>query len=140
MPFCLPQKQARSLSCLSGAAMQLLAELPREADSDYCFAGRDGGPRSDLKKPWAQICHHANLMGLRLHDLRHSNASIAAGAGVSLHTIGTLLGHSQPQTTQRYAHLANDPLRRAVDSIAAHLAATMGGRDGAEIVPLRRPK
>lgn len=133
-------KTCKKAVVLSGASLQLLSDLPREAESAFCFPGRDGAARSDLKKPWAAICAHARLEGLRLHDLRHSNASIAAGAGVSLHTIGAILGHSQPSTTQRYAHLANDPLRVAVDRVAAHLASTMDGASTGEVVPLRRTR
>ena len=68
----------------------------------------------------------AGLEGVRLHDLRHTNASFGAAAGLGLPIIGKLLGHSQASTTQRYAHLADDPLRRAADRIGADLARAMG--------------
>jgi len=63
---------------------------------------------------------------VRLHDLRHNFAAFGAGGGLGLPIIGKLLGHSQPQTTARYAHLDNDPLRRAANTIGAELAAAMG--------------
>ncbi len=76
------------------------------------------------------------LLDVRLHDLRHSYAAMGAGLGESLHMIGSLLGHSQAGTTQRYAHLSEDPRRAAADRISGHLAAAMAGKSG-EVVPLR---
>jgi site-specific recombinase XerD len=60
-----------------------------------------------------------------LHDLRHSFASFGAGAGLSLQMIGNMLGHTQAQTTARYAHLAADPVKRATDAVTATIAAAM---------------
>ena len=82
-------------------------------------------PRADLKKPWLAIQRHAGLEGVRLHDLRHTFASIGAGASLGLPLVGKLLGHTQPATTARYAHLDADPLRRATDLIGAQLAAAL---------------
>ncbi len=66
------------------------------------------------------------LMDLRLHDLRHSFASIAVGGGMSLPMIGKLLGHTQTTTTARYAHLADNPLKEANDAIGNRLQGLMG--------------
>jgi site-specific recombinase XerD len=77
---------------------------------------------------------------VRLHDLRHSFASIGAGASMGLPVIGKLLGHSQAATTHRYAHLDADPLRRAVDTIGATISAAMDGNKGGEVLPLPRAK
>jgi len=71
----------------------------------------------------------ALLNDVRVHDLRHSFASVAAGTGMSLPMIGKLLGHSQPVTTARYAHLAADPIREASNLIGAELIAAMHGRE-----------
>jgi integrase len=65
---------------------------------------------------------------VRIHDLRHTHASYGAGAGFGLPIIGKLLGHSHPATTARYAHLDNDPLRRASEQIAETISAAMGDR------------
>ena len=95
---------------------------------------KDDRPRADLKKPWEAIRRHAQLDGVRLHDLRHTFASIGAGASLGLPVVGRLLGHSQPQTTARYAHLDADPLRRAANIIGDHLSAALQGK------PAKTPK
>ena len=77
------------------------------------------------------------LEGLRLHDLRHNFASFGAGGGMGLPIIGKLLGHSQPATTQRYAHLDADPLRRASNTIGNTIAAAMGEAQTGEVISLR---
>jgi integrase len=111
---------------LNAPALQVLAGLPRAAD--YVIAGNDPTkPRADLSKPWRMVRDRAGLPGVRLHDLRHSFASFGAGAGLGLPIIGKLLGHAQPSTIQRYAHLHDDPLRRASDRIGNEIAAALGG-------------
>ena len=113
---------------LSAAARAVLAALPRIADNPYIIPGEvDGAPRADLKKPWAAVTKAARLEGVRLHDLRHSFASVGAGASLGLPIIGKLLGHSQASTTQRYAHLDADPMRRAVETIGATISAALEG-------------
>jgi integrase len=71
----------------------------------------------------------------RLYDLRHSFAFIGAGGGLSLPIIGRLLGHTQPRTTQRYAHLADDPLREAAEKITTVI--TGAGKPSAEVRQIR---
>jgi len=119
-------KTGKKSVVLSAPALEILAALPRLGD--YVIAGADPAqPRTDLKRPWALVCRHAGLDGLRLHDLRHSFASVGAGAGLGLPVIGKLLGHASPTTTARYAHLDNDPVRRATNAIGATIAAAMDG-------------
>jgi integrase len=102
------------------------------------IAGNDPNqPRSDLKRPWTLVCRRAGLEGLRLHDLRHSFASVGAGAGLGLPIIGKLLGHASPTTTSKYAHLDSDPVRRATNAIGATIAAAMAGEKGADVMPIR---
>ena len=114
--------------------MRSIASRPRPASRRNPLAviagnsaGREGEQaRSDLKRPWAAVAKRAGLDGVRIHDLRHTHASVGAGAGLGLPIIGKLLGHAQANTTARYAHLDADPLRRASDRIGSHIAAAMG--------------
>ena len=120
---------------LSAAALLVLASLPRVTGNPHIIPGeRESAPKADLKKPWAAVTKAASLDGVRLHDLRHSFASIGAGASMGLPIIGKLLGHSQAATTHRYAHLDADPLRRAVETIGATISAAMDGKRG-DVVP-----
>ena len=73
------------------------------------------------------------LEGVRLHDLRHSWASQAASAGLSLPMIGAVLGNSEPSTTQLYSHLANDPLKQAADKVAGQIAEQMNKPVGLKV-------
>jgi integrase len=96
----------------------------------HVIAGETAGqenekPRSDLNRPWRAIRKLAEIEDVRIHDLRHSFASIGVGAGLGLPIIGNLLGHTQASTTQRYAHVAADPARRAVDVIATLISDAM---------------
>jgi integrase len=118
-------KTGRKTIVLNVPALAVLSELPRIGD--FVIVGDDPNlPRHDLNRPWRLVSKRAGLDGVRLHDLRHTHASIGAGAGLGLPIIGKLLGHSQASTTQRYAHLDADPLRRASEQIAGHIAAAMG--------------
>jgi integrase len=95
-------------------------------------------PRADLKRPWEALGRRAGLEGVRLHDLRHTYASFGAGGGLGLPIIGKLLGHMQASTTQRYAHLDADPLRRASEAIGGRIAAALDGRRrGGSVVQLK---
>jgi integrase len=110
-------------------AIELLSTLPRQEQSEYVFPGDSGGYYVGLPKVWERIRLNANLQDVRLHDLRHSFASVGAGAGISLPIIGKMLGHSQAETTQRYAHLADDPLRQATDTVSSQIAAAMNNNN-----------
>jgi integrase len=136
--FLTDSKTGKKPIYLSAAAQTVLAAIPHLEGNPYVIAGaRDGAPRADLKKPWAAVTKVAALGGVRLHDLRHSFASFGAAASLGLPIIGKLLGHSQASTTQRYAHLDADPLRRAVDSIGATIAAAMDRKPKAPVPRLR---
>jgi integrase len=80
---------------------------------------------SSHDRVWARVRKAAGLADVRIHDLRHSFASVGAAGGLSLPVIGALLGHKHAATTARYAHLSADPLRAANDAIGARIAAAM---------------
>ena len=80
------------------------------------------------------MCKAAGIEGVRVHDLRHSFASVLASSGLSLPIIGALLGHTQAATTQRYSHLLDDPLRAATERAGAIITGT--GKPGAGVVPI----
>jgi integrase len=125
---------------LSAPALAVLKGLSRIRIGSYVIAGDDPEePRADLNRPWRAISARAGLTGVRLHDLRHSFASFGAAGNLGLLIIGKLLGHRQPATTSRYAHLADDPLRRASDSIGSTIASAMNEPVAltAKVVPLR---
>ena len=83
------------------------------------FPGRvEGKPVSDLKRFWKSVTTAADLSDYRIHDTRHTHASHLVSSGMSLPVVGRLLGHTNPLTTQRYAHLADDPLREAAEIMA----------------------
>ena len=115
---------------LSDAAITVLRdeqEANSERQSEYVFAGRSQGKHMiNLRKPWTRVCAAAGITGVRLHDLRHTAASIAAGQGASLPIIGRLLGHSQAQTTQRYAHVDTNPALKVANAIGEALGARLG--------------
>jgi integrase len=122
---------------LSPPARQLLQRIRRGQDEAeiYVFPCRDrrDGHIATLKYDWPDICNAAGITNLRIHDLRHSYASFAVSAGYSLPIVGALLGHTQANTTQRYAHLLDDVLSRATNTVGA----VVTGRKKAPVVPLR---
>ena len=137
--FLPDSKTGRKTIVLNAPARHILANLTRLGP--YVIPGDDPQlPRFDLKAPWAAITKHAKLGALRLHDLRHTFASIGAGGGLGLPIIGRLLGHAHATTTARYAHLDNDPLRIASEAIGRRIAAALAGRASASIVSLEEYK
>ena len=119
---------------LNAPARALLCDLPRTANTSRVVPGAradSSGPAID--KVWSRVRGAAGLTDVRLHDLRHSFASVGAAGGLSLPVIGALLGHKHAATTARYAHLSADPLRAANDAVGARIAAAMSRRE--EAVP-----
>jgi integrase len=134
---------------LNGPAVALLRSMHFEAKSEFAFEGTDGKPLTDIKRTWLSVCKAAGLVRkveqrnrsgkvmldddgnpmlideptVRIHDLRHSFASILVSAGASLPLIGQLLGHTQVQTTHRYAHLFDSPMRDAAEAVGAFVEA-----------------
>lgn len=116
-------KGGRLTVSLADAAIALLVELKESAgEHAYVIPGAvEGKPLVNLQKPWCTVRALAGLNDVRIHDLRHTFASIGAGMGMSLHMLGRLLGHSQAATTSRYAHLSQSPVQAAADAIGAEL-------------------
>jgi len=125
-------------------ALAVLAELPRLDGNPHVIIGQKAGAALvNLEKPWRAIRAVAGLDDVRLHDLRHAFASVAASSGMGLPIIGKMLGHTQAATTHRYAHLASDPVKAAAAAVSGKIAAAMGGgsaegdRGSATVLPLR---
>jgi integrase len=122
-------KTGRKPIYLSEAAVEVLKglqQLPSWMNSPYVICGRNPQrPLINLALPWARMCQRAQISGVRLHDLRHTAASVGVAQGMSLPIIGRLLGHSQPATTNRYAHVAIDPALAAADLIGRAMAAAL---------------
>lgn len=134
MLFLPDSKTGRKAIVLNVLAIQILLDLAHVGA--YAIAGDGAGaerekPRTDLKRPWRAVTRRAKLEGLRIHDLRHSFASVGAGGGMGLPIVGKLLGHADQATTARYAHLDNDPLRRASNAIGKAIAEAMRGKNDA---------
>jgi integrase len=132
-------KTGRKSLYLPPGALAVLASLPRFASSPYVLPGdRPGAAFIGIQKPWQRVRALAGLLDVRIHDLRHAFASTAVAAGDSLFIVGKLLGHRQASTTERYAHLAQDPARAAADRAGERLRAMMQApAGGADVVPLR---
>lgn len=126
---------------LCPAAVDVLRTLPRR--SEWVLPGKDPArPFRGYWRPWYRICEQAGLGTNpedrpRLHDLRHSHATMGISRGVSLHMVSKLLGHSSVATTQKYAHALRDPKREAVEAIGGAISAAMSGREPAPVVPIR---
>jgi integrase len=109
---------------LSDAAIEVLKVIPRTGR--FVIAGRTPEqPFQNLTETWIRVRGLAGLEDCRLHDLRHSFASLAAGRGVSLQMIGKLLGHRSQITTQRYAHLSRDAASAVNDELGAAMQAAI---------------
>ena len=120
-------KTGRKFVYLPAPALAVLRDLERvDGNPHVIVGGKAGAPLVNLKDPWSAIRKAAGLEGLRVHDLRHSFASVGAAGGMSLPVIGALLGHRETATTARYAHLSDDPLKTAAEHIGSRIAAAFG--------------
>lgn len=114
---------------LPAPALALLREAPRVQGNPYvCPGERDGGRFYGLQRPWDRIRTRAGLPDVRLHDLRHTHAATAVSAGLALPLVGKLLGHAHAATTQRYAHLRDEPVRAAAELVGSEIGAALAGR------------
>ena len=120
---------------LNAPALQLLTDMrgategENTAESEFVFPGSgSNGHLTEIKKVWKTVCEEAGITGCRIHDLRHTYASILASSGLSLLIIGQLLGHTQQATTRRYAHIHDDPLREATNRVGTLVDAAANGK------------
>ena len=111
---------------LGQPAIELLDKIAHIEKTPWVIVGTKPGARlTDLQPFWQRVRARAGLKDVRIHDLRHTFASTAVAAGQGLPMIGKLLGHTQVQTTARYAHLAADPVKDAADQVASNIAASL---------------
>lgn len=121
-------KTGHKVLLLGAPALNVLRNAIRIEGNPFICPGKSPGkPLVNIQKVWNRLRKEAGIPDVRLHDLRHSFASVSAAGGDSLLVIGRLLGHANPATTQRYAHLADDPLRLAADKTAGRIAEMMMG-------------
>ena len=133
-------KTGTKVIMLGPPALAILSELEPVEGSPFVFPAESGGGRfQGTEKVWRKARARAGLSDVRIHDLRHSFASVGLEAGNSLPLIGKLLGHADVKTTARYAHLADDPLKAAASKISDSIAAAMEAKpeDDAKVIPLR---
>jgi integrase len=126
--FLPDSKTGAKVLYLPPPAVAVLRALPRLEGNPHVLPGRkDGAHLVNVKDAWFAIREVAGLPAVRIHDLRHSFASVGASDGMSLPIIGALLGHRETATTARYAHLSDDPVRQAADGIGLTIAAALSG-------------
>lgn len=128
-------KSGAKLVAIGQAVVEVFKAIPKVKDNPYVITGTiEGQHLTDMQKPWRRLRKRAGLDDLRIHDLRHSFASDALQLGEDLTMIGRLLGHTQVQTTARYAHLKTDPIRAAANKVsdAIALALSLPAREKVE--------
>jgi len=124
-------KTGKSVRPLGQSAAAVLASLPRVQGNQHVIVGGiPGHPIKDIKRLWHAVRSAAQLKDVRIHDLRHSFASVPASSGESLLVVRSLLGHKRVATTERYEHLGDDPAKRAADRTSASIAGWLGGGTG----------
>lgn len=120
-------KTGRRRIPLPREAYEILRNLPRASGNPYVILGeRDGEPFNDLQKPWRRIRQLAGIPDVRIHDLRHTYASVAVQSGIDPFLLKEILGHKNLTTTLRYAHLADHTVQQAAGSVASRLAGALG--------------
>ncbi len=126
--FLPDSKTGEKIIRLSDEALAVLKTIPKVEENPYVITGHVHGTHlTNLHKAWYLVCETAKLDGVRIHDLRHSFASMAADSGASLPMIGGLLGHADPQTTARYVHLVDKRLHELNGTVGAAISSAMNG-------------
>lgn len=124
---------------LAAPAAGILSTMPKTSSYVFPSPKLPGRPYVEVKRAWSTVVARAALKDLRIHDLRHTHASVGAAAGLSLPAIGKLLGHRQVSTTARYAHLVDDPLREAAERVQDRIASALDNLNAGVAIPLRLP-
>jgi integrase len=137
----LPDSKTGAKTIRLGApALKVLQSLPRLAKNPHVFVGdKEGAHLVGLPHIWTRLKKRAGLPDVRIHDLRHSFASSAVMAGDSLYLVGKMLGHANTATTEKYAHLADDPLHAAIDRNARRIEEAMNRKGENSRPPLPVP-
>lgn len=131
-------KSGKKTVPLGKPALDLLATAQRYELNPYVIPGEKPGQHLvNIQKPWNRIRTAAGLSDVRIHDLRHSFASVAVAGNLGLPIVGALLGHAQARTTEQYAHLAVDPLKAAADQIASTIAEAMNKTPEKKVIPIK---
>ena len=121
-PSHLTKQKKKEHLPLSTQALEILETMKAQSISPFLFPGKvEGQPVQEIKRVWETIRKKSGFANLRIHDLRHTHASHLVSSGLSLSIVGKLLGHTQASTTQRYAHLADEPLRQATELFGRNL-------------------
>lgn len=130
-------KTGRSVRPLANAALAVLQSVPREGNAEFVFPSEDGRTYyQGTKRFWPKVVARAGLPGVTPHTLRHTIGSAAVSSGETLAMTGALLGHTNAQSTSIYAHMQQDPARRAADRVVGPIATALGMQMAAEIVAL----
>jgi len=122
-------KTGKSIRPLGAAAVALLKGIEREGESEFVFpAERGDGHFQGTKGVWAKAIKKAGLADVTPHTLRHTMGSTATSTGEALALTGAILGHANPRSTAIYAHVQNDPSKRAANRVSRKIAAALGGK------------
>jgi integrase len=139
MIFLPDSKTGQKPVYLNAPALEVLEKLPRQLGNPHVICGRRAdGAYAGLQKVWRRVRTAAGLPGVRLHDLRHSFASIGAAGNNSLLILGKLLGHRHAATTERYSHLSTDPMRQAAEAIGQRISTALAGKADASVADVKR--
>jgi len=126
-------KSGKSTRPLGAAAVAILSSIEKQEDSDFVFPGERGdGYYQGMKSVWPKVIKKAGLVGVTPHTLRHTVGSMAISSGEALALTGAILGHANPRSTAIYAHVQNDPSKRAANRVSKKIAAALAGQPSEE--------
>ena len=134
-------KTGRSVRPLASAALALLQSVSREPGAEFVFPSENGASfYQGTKRFWPIVTARAGLPGVTPHTLRHTIGSAAVSSGETLAMTGALLGHANARSTSIYAHMQQEPVRRAADRVVGPIAMALGTQKAADVVDLVQRK